>query len=248
MAQIECRDLCLGYEGREIVHNLNFAVFPGDYLVVLGENGAGKSTLMRTVLGLRPPMGGQVLFGDGIGKNEIGYLPQQTQVQKDFPASVTEIVLSGFEGQSGLRPFRTKEQKRIAEDVMEKTGLTELRKRCYRELSGGQQQRVLLARALCATRKLLLLDEPATGLDPLVTGEIYGLIGGLNRRGTTVVMITHDVEAALRYATKILHVGPEPFFGTPSEYLASEVGRTFAERLAGPVSAAGRADERGRKE
>ena len=191
---------------------------------------------MRTVLGLRAPMSGEVIFGDGLGRNEIGYLPQQTQVQKDFPASVAEIVLSGFEGQSGLRPFRTKEQKRIALDAMEKTGCAALRKRCYRELSGGQQQRVLLARALCATRKLLLLDEPATGLDPLVTGEIYDLIGSLNARGTTVVMITHDVEAALRYASKILHVGPAPYFGFPAGYLASEVGRPFAERMLHPAS------------
>ena len=231
MAQLTCRDLCLGYDGREIVHQLNFAVNPGDYLAVLGENGAGKSTLMRTVLGLRPPMSGEVLFGDGTGRAEIGYLPQQTAVQKDFPASVREIVLSGFEGQSGLRPFRTREQKRTAEDVMERVGLTGLKKRCYRELSGGQQQRVLLARALCAARKLLLLDEPVTGLDPRMTAEMYDLIAGLNAGGATVIMITHDVGAALRYASHVLHIGPECWFGKPADYLSSAVGRPFAERM-----------------
>ena len=243
MAQLICRDLCLGYDGREIVHNLNFAVNPGDYLAVLGENGAGKSTLMRTVLGLRPPMSGEVLFGDGAGRTEIGYLPQQTAVQKDFPASVREIVLSGFEGQSGFRPFRTREQKRTAESVMERVGLTELKNRCYRELSGGQQQRVLLARALCAARKLLLLDEPVTGLDPRMTAEMYDLIAGLNAGGATVIMITHDVEAALRYASHVLHIGPECWFGRPADYLASEAGRPFAERMLREGSRRGEGDK-----
>lgn len=243
MAQLICRDLCLGYDGREIVHNLNFTVNPGDYLAVLGENGAGKSTLMRTVLGLRPPMSGEVLFGDGAGRTEIGYLPQQTAVQKDFPASVREIVLSGFEGQSGFRPFRTREQKRTAESVMERVGLTELKNRCYRELSGGQQQRVLLARALCAARKLLLLDEPVTGLDPRMTAEMYDLIAGLNAGGATVIMITHDVAAALRYASHVLHIGPACWFGRPADYLSSDAGRPFAERMLREGSRRGEGDK-----
>ena len=242
MAQLICRDLCLGYDGREIVHDLNFAVSPGDYLAVLGENGAGKSTLMRTILGLRSPMSGEVVFGDGLSRTQIGYLPQQTAVQKDFPASVREIVLSGFEGQSGFRPFRTREQKRTADRVMERVGLTKLKRRCYRELSGGQQQRVLLARALCATRKLLLLDEPVTGLDPRVTAEMYDLIAGLNAGGITVIMITHDVGAALRYASHVLHVGLQCWFGSPADYLSSEAGKPFAERM---LREAGRREEGG---
>ena len=231
MAQLECRNLCLGYDGHEIVHQLNFAVSAGDYLAVLGENGAGKSTLMRTVLGLRAPMSGEVIFGDGVNRNEIGYLPQQTVVQKDFPASVREIVLSGFEGQAGLNPFRTSEQKKTADRIMDKVGLGSLKRRCYRELSGGQQQRVLLARALCATRKLLLLDEPVTGLDPRMTAELYDLIASLNAGGTTVIMISHDITAAIRYANRVLHIGPECWFGTPAGYLSSDVGRPFAERM-----------------
>ena len=242
MAQLICRDLCLGYDGREIVRDLNFAVSPGDYLAVLGENGAGKSTLMRTILGLRSPMSGEVVFGDGLSRTQIGYLPQQTAVQKDFPASVREIVLSGFEGQSGFRPFRTREQKRTADRVMERVGLTKLKNRCYRELSGAQQQRVLLARALCATRKLLLLDEPVTGLDPRVTAEMYDLIAGLNAGGITVIMITHDVDAALRYASHVLHVGPRCWFGSPADYLSSEAGKPFAERM---LREAGRREEGG---
>lgn len=227
MAQIKCKELCLGYDGRELVHDLNFEVSAGDYLCIVGENGSGKSTLMRTLLGLQPPLSGSVETGDELKKNEIGYLPQQTVVQKDFPATVAEIVLSGCQGQCGLRPFYTKEQKRRAAENMEKMGITALARRCYRELSGGQQQRVLLARALCATGKLLLLDEPVSGLDPKVTAEMYALIEALNREGITVIMISHDMTAALRYADHILHIGESVFYGTKEEYLAGHAPRGF---------------------
>ena len=223
MAQLECRNLCLGYDGREIVHQLNFAVSAGDYLAVLGENGAGKSTLMRTILGLRAPMRGEVLFGDGVTRNEIGYLPQQTVVQKDFPASVREIVLSGCQNRMGLRPFYGKAEKALAEENIRRMGLEALADRCYRELSGGQQQRVLLARALCATRRILLLDEPVAGLDPRVTAEMYRLIDDLNKKdGITIIMISHDLSAALQYADKVLHIGHTVFFGAKEAYLKSE--------------------------
>ena len=227
MALLTCQDLCLGYDGREILHNLNFEIHTGDYLCIVGENGSGKSTLMKTVLGLQQPMSGKVLTGDGLAQNEIGYLPQQTVVQKDFPATVWEIVLSGCQGRCGLRPFYTKEEKQLAEDNIEKMGITHLTKRCYRELSGGQQQRVLLARALCATKKMLLLDEPVSGLDPKVTAEMYALIEKLNRDGITVIMISHDLNATLTYASHILHIGDTVFYGTKAEYLASGVQNGF---------------------
>lgn len=227
MSQLICRDLCLGYDGREIVHGLNFEINAGDYLCIVGENGSGKSTLMRTLLGLQPPMSGKVLTGEGLLQKEIGYLPQQTAVQKDFPATVREIVISGFQGRCGLRPFYTKEEKRIAEENIERMGISHLAKRCYRELSGGQQQRVLLARALCATGKMLLLDEPVSGLDPKVTAEMYRLIEKLNSDGITVIMISHDMEAALSYASHILHIGNTVFFGTRQEYLNSELYKGF---------------------
>ncbi len=227
MAQLVCRNLCLGYDGREILHDLNFKVESGDYLCIIGENGSGKSTLMRTILGLQSSVSGKIITGDGLVKNEIGYLPQQTAVQKDFPATVWEIVLSGFQGRCGLRPFYNKEEKQTALMNIEKMGISKLAKRCYRELSGGQQQRVLLARALCATQKALLLDEPVSGLDPKVTSDMYRLIENLNRDGITVIMITHDVSAALRYATHILHIGSEVFFGTKREYLESSFSRRF---------------------
>ena len=227
MALLICQDLCLGYEGREILHNLNFKINAGDYLCIVGENGSGKSTLMKTILGLMPPISGKVLTGDGLLRNEIGYLPQQTVVQKDFPAAVWEIVLSGCQGRCGIRPFYTKEEKLLAEKNMERMGITGLKKRCYRELSGGQQQRVLLARALCATKKMLLLDEPVSGLDPKVTAEMYRLIEELNKEGITVIMISHDIHAALTYASHILHIGKSVFFGTKDEYTDSDMLNVF---------------------
>ena len=228
MAQLSCQNLTVGYDGRTVLQGLNFEVNPGDYLCIVGENGSGKSTLMKTILGLQAPISGTILTGDGLRKNEIGYLPQQTQAQKDFPASVREIVLSGCQGRCGSRPFYSKEEKRLAEENIGKMGIGSLTKRCYRELSGGQQQRVLLARALCATRKMLLLDEPVSGLDPRVTAEMYGLIERLNREeGITVMMISHDISAALRYASHILHIGDAVFFGTKADYLQSPQGKVF---------------------
>ena len=220
MAQLTCQNLCVGYDGKPVLQDLSFQVFAGDYLCVVGENGSGKSTLMKTILGLQPPISGRILTGDGLRKNEIGYLPQQTMVQKDFPASVREIVLSGCQGRCGSRPFYNKEEKQLALDAMDKMQITQLAKRCYRELSGGQQQRVLLARALCATQKMLLLDEPVSGLDPKVTAEMYALIEKLNcEDGITVIMISHDIAAAVQYASHILHIGDTVFFGTKDAYL-----------------------------
>ena len=234
MAQLICQDLCVGYDGKAVLQDLSFAGFSGDYLCIVGENGSGKSTLMKTILGLQQPVRGRILTLDGLRKNEIGYLPQQTQVQKDFPASVREIVLSGCQGRCGSRPFYNKEEKQLAADAMEKMQIAQLAKRCYRELSGGQQQRVLLARALCATRKMLLLDEPVSGLDPKVTAEMYTLIEKLNREdGITVIMISHDIAAAVKYASHILHIGDAVFFGTKTEYLQSPQGRLFAAEKGG---------------
>ena len=234
MAQLTCQNLSVGYDGKPVLQDLNFEVFAGNYLCIVGENGSGKSTLMKTILGLQPPISGRILTGDGLRKNEIGYLPQQTQVQKDFPASVREIVLSGCQGRCGIRPFYNKEEKRIAEESIQKMQIESLSKRCYRELSGGQQQRVLLARALCATQKMLLLDEPVSGLDPKVTAEMYALIEKLNREdGITVIMISHDIAAALKYASHILHIGDAVFFGTKAEYLKSPQGRLFSAEKGG---------------
>lgn len=233
MALLTCRDLCLGYDGKEIVHCLSFEVRTGDCLCVLGENGSGKSTLMKTVLGLQQPMSGSIVTGDGLMRSEIGYLPQQTPVQKDFPATVREIVLSGFQGHCGFRPFYSKEEKRLAEELLEKMDITSLRDRCYRELSGGQQQRVLLARALAATKKLLFLDEPVSGLDPNATAQMYALIEQQNREGIAVIMISHDIGAALKYASHILHIGRSVFFGTKEEYLSRGGQGGFLKKEAG---------------
>ncbi len=233
MALLTCKDLSLGYDGREIIRGLNFSVEAGDYLCIVGENGSGKSTLMKTVLGLQAPLGGKVVYGDGLSSDRIGYLPQQNAAQKDFPATVREIVLSGFGGRTGMCPFYSREQKEQAAVNIERMGITGLAGRCFRELSGGQQQRVLLARALCAAGSMLLLDEPTAGLDPKVTSEMYELIESLNKEdGMAVIMISHDVGAALEYADHILHVGYDVFFGTKDEYLASSVSRAFIKEAA----------------
>ncbi|MBR3149461.1 MAG: metal ABC transporter ATP-binding protein [Eubacterium sp.] len=228
MSLIKCSGLVLGYDGKAVVSDLSFEINLGDYLCIVGENGSGKSTLVKTLLGLQPQLGGEIIFGDGLGKNEIGYLPQQTPVQRDFPASVQEIVLSGCIGRNAKKPFYSKEDKKRAAEAMEKMNVTELKSRCYRELSGGQQQRVLLARALCAAQRVLLLDEPVTGLDPVVTAEMYSLISELNSQGITIIMISHDINAALTYSSHILHIGGDCFFGTKEDYLKSEKGSMFA--------------------
>lgn len=220
---METSELCLSYDGKTVLCEVSFHVDNGDYLCIVGENGSGKSTLVKALLGLKAPTSGIVSIGKGLKQAEIGYLPQQTKIQKDFPASVSEVVMSGCLGSKGLLPFYTSADRKKAAECMEKLGITSLKSRCYRELSGGQQQRVLLARALCATGKLLLLDEPVAGLDPIVTKDMYSTIEKLNKEdGITVIMVSHDLDAALKYSTKILHIGHTvQFFGKTEDYLAS---------------------------
>ena len=207
MPLLTIKDLSLGYDSCKIIENLSFSVDEGDYLCIVGENGSGKTTLMRTILKLQKPCGGEIIVSDGLKANEIGYLPQQTLIQRDFPASVKEIVLSGCQSHMGLKPFYGRREKDLAEENMKRMGILDLKDRCYRELSGGQQQRVLLARALCATKKLLLLDEPVAGLDPQATQDMYETIKELNESGITIIMISHDIDAAHTYSNHILHIG-----------------------------------------
>ncbi len=228
MPLLTCRDLSLGYDGKTVVTGLNFTVNSKDYLCIVGENGSGKTTLMKALLRLQTPLAGTVTTGDGINRRQIGYLPQQTAVQKDFPASVYEVVLSGCLNRCGIRPFYSRKDKERVRQNMDKLEITPLAKRCYRELSGGQQQRVLLARALCAAEKILLLDEPVAGLDMHVTAEMYDIIEKLNRvDGMTIIMISHDIPAAVKYASHILHIGSPVFYGTTREYLESPYKSIF---------------------
>lgn len=229
MAQLVCEDLVLGYEGRAVVKDLNFSVEKGDYLCIVGENGSGKSTLIKALLGLKKPMSGTIRREEGLETSGIGYLPQQTAVQRDFPVSVREIVLSGCLCGKNFHPFYRNEEKKLARENMDRLGILHLEKRCYRELSGGQQQRVLLARALCAAREMLLLDEPVAGLDPLAMQEMYALLEQLNREEKiTMIMVSHDIKAAADCASHILHVGEHPlFFGTSEDYRNSEIGRAY---------------------
>jgi zinc transport system ATP-binding protein len=229
MALIACRDAAFAYEGNTVIRGLNFEVAQGEYLCIAGENGSGKSTLLKGLLGLLPPQKGAVVLGDGLKPHEIGYLPQYKAAQKDFPAGVFEVVLSGRQGSRGILPFYSWADKQAAEENLNRLGIGDLRNQCYRELSGGQQQRVLLARAFCAARKLLLLDEPAAGLDPLVSVELYRLIEEINRAtGMAVVMVSHDVKTAVKYARRILHLqGEQLFLGSPEAYTESPMGKQF---------------------
>lgn len=229
MALIKCENVSIGYEGQTVVKDLSFKIEQGDYLCIVGENGSGKSTLVRSLLGLKNVEKGRIIYGDGLKRTEIGYLPQQTDVQKDFPASVYEVVRSGRLNSRGFRPFYTAADKKAALEKMELLGIRDLSRQCFRDLSGGQKQRVLLARALCATRSLLLLDEPVTGLDPIVTGEFYQLIRRISREsGIAVVMVSHDIVSAIKDASHILHLQETAlFFGTTEEYKKSPVGRRF---------------------
>ena len=229
MAILSCDNLSFGYDGETVLEGVSFSLNAGDYLCVVGENGSGKSTLIRGLLGLKAPEKGTIVFGEGLRSTEIGYLPQQTRIQRDFPASVREVVLSGCLNSLGRRLHYNADDRARAAMNMERMGVEELADRSYQGLSGGQQQRVLLARALCATQKLLLLDEPVTGLDPIATGELYNLIKLVNLcDGITVIMVSHDIHAAVRYATHILHLGhTQLFFGSAAEYKESSLARRF---------------------
>lgn len=229
MALITCRDAAFGYEGMTVISGLTFEVREGDYLCIVGENGSGKSTLIRGLLRLIQPLQGEVTYGDGLRPREIGYLPQQSEHQSDFPASVGEVVLTGRLNAHTFLPFFTKQDRAIADENMELLEVLDLKKQCFRELSGGQQQRVLLARALCATRKLLLMDEPVTGLDPVVTAKLYQLIARINReRSIAVIMVSHDARTAIRQASHVLHLGrTQLFFGERDAYLKSDCATAF---------------------
>ena len=230
MSLISCKNVFLKYENTSVVEDLSFNVEAGDYLCIVGENGSGKSTLIKSMLGLKETASGHLHFGDGLTAKQIGYLPQQTTAQKDFPASVYEVVLSGCIGKDKRRFFFSRQQKVLAEKNMKKLDILSLKNKCYRELSGGQQQRVLLARALCATDKMILLDEPVTGLDPVVTAEFYTLLKKLNvEYGITVIMVSHDLFAAVHNASHILHLKKtNSFFGKTQEYLDSDAYKSFS--------------------
>ena len=226
MSYIKCKDLSVGYEGNIVSQGINFNLEAGDYLCIVGENGAGKSTLMKTLLGLIPKLSGEMEYGEDLSKSDIGYLPQQTLLQKDFPASVREIVLSGHIGKGSLHYSRI--QKQIARESMEYMSISNLANKCYMDLSGGQKQRVLLARALCATSKLILLDEPVTGLDPKVTTDFYNLVKKLNDDGMSIIMVSHDIDSSIKYASHILHIAEKQlFFGETKDYIDSQAYKIF---------------------
>ncbi len=229
MSLIQVRDLSIGYDGKTVVSGLNFDINKGDFFCIFGENGSGKSSLVKAILGLKSTASGHIHFEKGFSRRDIGYMPQKTQIQRDFPASVTEVVISGCQGSMGLRPFYGKAEKQKAARALERLGIADIKKESYRSLSGGQQQRVLLARALCGADKMILLDEPTTALDPLATAEFYRLISALNQSGITVVMVSHDISGALRYSTSVLHLGGSEvmFYGRTADYVKTKIGESF---------------------
>ena len=228
---IVCRDVSLGYEGQTVLSHLNLTIRDGDYLCIVGDNGSGKSTLLRGLLGLLAPQSGEILRAPELERGAVGYLPQQTRAQRDFPATVLEVALSGCLNQKGSRFFYTRAQKSQALMNLGKLGVLEWKDKSYRELSGGQQQRVALARALCAAGRLLILDEPITGLDPAAAQDLYKTLSYLNtKEGMAIVMVTHDLGPALRSARSVLHIGQRgTFLGPVADYLASPQGRRFRE-------------------
>ena len=230
---IVCRDVSLGYEGQSVLTHLDLTIRAGDYLCIVGDNGSGKSTLLRGLLGLLTPQSGRIERAEELRRGAIGYLPQQTRAQRDFPATVLEVVLSGCLNRRGLHFLYTPAQRSEAMMNLGKLGILELKDACYRDLSGGQQQRVLLARALCAAKSLLILDEPITGLDPAAAQDLYKTLAYLNEKeGMAIVMVTHDLKAALKSARTVLHIGRSGLFsGTKADYLASPQGRRFREEL-----------------
>lgn len=229
---LKCDNVSFSYENQTVVSDLSFTVSEGDYLCIIGENGTGKSTLMKGMLGLKKPAGGKIMLGEGIRQSQIGYVPQQTPAQKDFPASVWEVVLSGCLSSRGLLPGFGAKEKQLAGEKLELLGIMDLKNKSFRELSGGQRQRVLLARALCATKKLILLDEPTTGLDPLATEEFYHLLLKLNKKHQiTVIMVSHAIREAFAHADHILYLSQNRYFyGTTEEYLESDEGKKFFAR------------------
>ena len=228
MAILTFESVGLAYGGDNVAHDVSFSVQAGEFWGIVGENGSGKTTLMKALLGLIPCASGRIIMGEGLKPNEIGYLPQQSMIQKDFPASVSEVVLSGTLGSRGWKPFYGRREKALAAQNMEMLGLTPIANRSFQELSGGQQQRVLLARALCATKKCLVLDEPTTGLDPVVTAEFYRVLQRINEQGMTIIMVSHDIEEAVRGCSHILHLSCHPLFiGTAQAYKSSPIGRRY---------------------
>lgn len=221
---IKIDKLCVGYENKKIINNLSFTINQGDYICIVGPNGAGKSTFIKTLVGLKKEMSGKITFSSDLKRNEIGYLPQIKKIQDNFPASVYEIVLSGCLNKLGLKPFYSKKDKEKVNDILKKLNILKLKNKCYTELSGGEQQKVMLARALCASDKIIILDEPVTGLDPKSSDDLYKKISELNRKDNlTVIMVTHDVDNCLEYATHILNInGKNTFFKTIDSYLHND--------------------------
>ncbi|MDR3237835.1 MAG: metal ABC transporter ATP-binding protein, partial [Spirochaetia bacterium] len=230
MALIRCRNISFSYDENVVLRGVDFDINAGDYICIVGENGSGKTTLLKGLLGFQKAFEGEIIYDKTLSPRDIGYVPQKNPMQKDFPASVYEVVISGRLSKCGFRPFYNKADKNIADENLSKLDILPLKHKCFRELSGGQQQRVLLSRALCSAAKFLILDEPASGLDPIVSADLYQLIKRINDDGIAVVMVSHDLNKSIEYARKILHLqNKQLFFGNTQSYVNSDIGKFFME-------------------
>ena len=229
MSLIKCNNIEFKYDGKEILKNISFEVNKGDYLCIIGENGSGKSTLLNILTGILKPNNGTVTLSNNLSKKEIGYLPQKSEIYENFPASVYEVVISGCVNKLSIIPFYRRKEKQIANYNMNLLEISNIKNKCFHELSGGQKQRVLLTRTLCSTRDVILLDEPVSGLDPIITESFYNVVNHLNsEHGTTVVMVSHDIQNCLKYASHILYIGKDLFYyGSKSDFLNSEFSKNI---------------------
>lgn len=220
MNLIEIKNLTLGYEKQSVIKNVNMSIDENDFICIVGPNGAGKSTLVKGILGLIKPMKGKVIYNN-LKQNFIGYMPQETKIDSNFPASVLEIVLSGTLNRLGFKCFYTKKEKEIALANLKLLGISNLKDKNFCDLSGGQRQKVLLARSLCASKKLLILDEPSNNLDSKSKKELYKNIVDLNKnKGMTIIMITHDLDHDNLIGNKILSLRENDiFFGSTEEFV-----------------------------
>lgn len=193
----------IGYKTMFALKNISFDVNSGEYICIIGDNGAGKTTLIKSLLSLNDISSGKIEIN--CKRNEISYLPQNSSIPLDFPATVEEIVLTGTQDDKIKAFFYGVNQKKMANSAMEKARITNLAKRRFGELSGGQQQRVLFARAIAKNPKVLILDEPCTGLDSSTCKDFYKLLDDVNSiERVTIIMVLHDLSAVKKYASKII--------------------------------------------
>jgi len=208
MSIIEIKNLSFSYDKQTILENINLKVEENDFLAIIGPNGGGKSTLLKLILGIIPIKDGSIhTFGAYPKKNleKIGYVPQNTNVNTDFPIKVIEVVLMGHIGTKRPLFGYAEEEKLCALGALAQVGMEAYANARIGSLSGGQRQRVMIARALCAHPKILILDEPTASIDVEGQRQIYELLKRLNEY-ITIIVVSHDISVIMQYANKVVHI------------------------------------------